>query len=1115
MNQTEATHLIRDVFEQPFDEARFTRFVRELLNEIDESKGFRMTGQYIPASFREHVRQYRRIATYTDPDGEAVDILVVQLKQATALERARTMQRNFVAYYLKTRGEKDAALVAYHGDDRADWRFSLVRMDYRLRVDGDSGKVKVEEDLTPARRYSFLVGQHEPNHTAQQQLFPLLADDRRNPTLADLESAFDIETVTREFFGRYKELFVQVRDELEDIAARDGRVRAEFQARGIDSGTFAKKLLGQIVFLYFLQKKGWLGVAPGEPWGSGPRDFLRQLFQGRWRRTDNFFEKLLEPLFYAALAVERPDNLYPPLRCRIPFLNGGLFEPVGGYDWEGCPIPLANATIGAIFDAFDLYNFTVREDEPLEKEVAVDPEMLGKVFENLLEVGDRKSKGAFYTPREIVHYMCQEALIHYLDAALNLRPQPLVDPAPEQGLLFGSPPPRQASLPSSEMVYEPRVSKEDIERFIRQGELAVEHETAREEGASSYKRRLPAAVAEHAAALDAALAGVKVCDPAIGSGAFPVGVMQEIVRGRLVLNAYLGEGPERTAYAFKRHAIQESIYGVDIDPSAVDIAKLRLWLSLVVDEDDYLSIKPLPNLGYKIVCGNSLLSVQKDLFNQHLFARIEELKEQYFVETSRPAKQAQSREIDALIGQLTHAAGQFDYEVYFSEVFRAQDGFDVVIGNPPYVRQELIREHKPALKAHFPEVYQGTADLYVYFYAKGLRLLRPHGVLVYISSNKFMRAGYGERLRSHLSQKATLQTVIDFGDLPVFDATTYPCILVLTRSTPKRDHDVHTLTVDSMEVLFQLPAFVSQSSWEMPQSNFAAQGWTLDQPDVLRLIKKIKRAGQPLKARYAKYSSGIKTGLNQAFVIDERVRQRLVDQDPSCQQVIKPWVQGKDIRRWHVDWRSSYFILLQNSGDEDATNPWGTAKTEREATAIFKSTYPAIYNHLRQYEDALRKRQDQGRYWWELRSCVYYKDFTRPKIFWPDIAKECRFAFDAKGLFGGNTLYVLPTDDVALLAVLNSPVIEFFYRQISSTIQNDYLRFIAQYMELLPIPEIDDAMRRELEPRVRRLLELAGQGPEARRLEDEVNQMVYRLFDLTAEEIELIESQLKGKTEVA
>ncbi|MBE2235635.1 MAG: class I SAM-dependent DNA methyltransferase, partial [Anaerolinea sp.] len=491
MNQTEATHLIREVFEQPFDEARFTRFVRELLNEIDENKATRPSaGPYIPLSFRDHVQQYRRLATYTDPDGQTVDILLVQLKKSSGLERARTVQRNFVANHLKNRDGKEAALVAYYyGEDRADWRFSLVRMDYRLRVDADSGKVKVEEELTPARRYSFLVGQHEPNHTAQQQLFPILADDRRNPTLADLEAAFNIESITREFFSRYKELFLQVREEVEEILAGQPTARAEFQQKGIDSETFAKKLLGQIVFLYFLQKKGWLGVAPGAVWGSGPRDFLRQLFDGRWGRVDNFFDDALEPLFYEALAVERADHLYPRLGCRIPFLNGGLFEPVGGYDWEGCPVPLSNATVQAIFATFDLYNFTVREDEPLEKEVAVDPEMLGKVFENLLEVRDRKSKGAFYTPREIVHYMCQEALIHYLDAALNLHAAPLLESTPEQGLLFDAPPPRQTSLPSGESVYSPRVPRAEIERFIRQGELAAEHEAARAGGAVSYARR--------------------------------------------------------------------------------------------------------------------------------------------------------------------------------------------------------------------------------------------------------------------------------------------------------------------------------------------------------------------------------------------------------------------------------------------------------------------------------------------------------------------------------------------------------------------------------------------------------------------------------------------------
>ena len=329
----------------------------------------------------------------------------------------------------------------------------------------------------------------------------------------------------------------------------------------------------------------------------------------------------------------------------------------------------------------------------------------------------------------------------------------------------------------------------------------------------------------------------------------------------------------------------------------------------------------------------------------------------------------------------------------------------MVIANPPYVRQESIREHKPALKQHFPEVYRHGPISTSISTPKACAYCGPTACWSTSRGNKLSARDMANGYRGHLGQKSTLKTVIDFGDLPVFDATTYPCILILTKSAPMADHDVQTLTVNSMDVLFQLATFVSQSAWEMPQKLYAAQGWTLDSPDVLRLLEKIRRAGQPLTMRYAKYSSGIKTGLNQAFVIDERVKQKLIDQDPSCHRVIRPWVQGKDIRRWHVDWRNTYFILLQNSSDADAANPWASAKTEREAAAIFQATYPAIYDHLRQYENALRKRQDQGRYWWELRSCVYYKDFVQPKIFWPDIAKECRFAFDPNGLFGGNTLY--------------------------------------------------------------------------------------------------------------
>ncbi len=376
-------------------------------------------GPYIPDAFKDHIRQYKRIGKYTDPGQTELDVLVVYLKKETSLERARTMQRNFVAHYLKNRGEKDAAIVAFCTDGLEDWRFSFVRMDYRT-IQTESGKVKVKEDLTPARRYSFLVGRNEPNHTARQQLVPILEDDRKNPTLADIEHAFNIESVTKEFFNRYKDLFLKVKEELDNVVAVDQKIKTEFESKNIDTANFAKKLLGQIVFLYFIQKKGWLGVGKDRTWGTGPRNFMRRLFEKEIASYDNFFNDILEPLFYEALAIDRGDvSFYSRFNCKIPFLNGGLFEPINGYNWEETDILLKNDTFGEIFDTFDLYNFTVREDEPLEREVAVDPEMLGKVFENLLEVKDRKSKGAYYTPREIVHYMCQESLINYLDSTIN------------------------------------------------------------------------------------------------------------------------------------------------------------------------------------------------------------------------------------------------------------------------------------------------------------------------------------------------------------------------------------------------------------------------------------------------------------------------------------------------------------------------------------------------------------------------------------------------------------------------------------------------------------------------------------------------------------------------
>jgi hypothetical protein len=280
------------------------------------------------------------------------------------------------------------------------------------------------------------VGKNEPNHTAQQQLYPILKDDRNNPSIEDLEKAFEIESVTKQFYKDYRQLFLGLTDELQCVIDESDKVKKEFETKSIDTTNFSKKLLGQVIFLYFLQKKGWFGVDRDADWGTGPRDFLRDLLGKQMAEGKNFFNDSLEALFYEALAGERPDDFYSKFNCKIPFLNGGLFDPINDYDWVHTDMLLSNdlfsnnrktkdGDIGTgILDVFDRYNFTVKEDEPLDKEVAIDPEMLGKIFEKLGAINDKnfdewkkavksskkseemkfnKKHGAYYTPREIVH----------------------------------------------------------------------------------------------------------------------------------------------------------------------------------------------------------------------------------------------------------------------------------------------------------------------------------------------------------------------------------------------------------------------------------------------------------------------------------------------------------------------------------------------------------------------------------------------------------------------------------------------------------------------------------------------------------------------------------------
>lgn len=624
-----------DTLTSAYDHQNYIIFLKELLNDVQIANPDYMIRPY--NRFSVAICGYYHIGNFVGQNGDKVALFSVELKNNKNLENARSMQRNFVKNLLEESGFQGALTAFYTKDDPDKWRLSLVRLDYEF------SKGKISEKLTPAKRYSFLVGRGEPCHTAQQQLLPIFKNEDTNPSLDDIEAAFSVEAVTDDFFNQYKEKYLQLKEVLE----RNESFNDEAENRGFTSEQFAKKLMGQIVFLYFIQKKGWLGVGAfpeemstskyksafyskgrkpkqlmpmaytlekdgkyhrrgnvinslsvgdqvelskivkGNPWGSGPKDFMRRLFSIAEERNMNYFDDFLEPLFYTGLNQNRgEDAFFVPLLCRIPFLNGGLFEQLDGYDWENNNFNIPNDIFSnveskgrdadGILDIFDRYNFTIAEDEPMEREIAIDPEMLGKVFENLLDVKDRKSKGAFYTPREIVHFMCQETLINFLT--------------------------NKSGIP-----------EDDIRKFILYGEYFCDEDTKKtkfvsgENGSRGHfeydkqkELEMPETIfnfkknVNRLNELDELLDNVKVADLAVGSGAFPLVMLNEIVKARSTITSYLAIDMNsfdrgllyayRSPYRLKRTAIKNSIFACDIEPSATDITKLRLWLSLVIDD---------------------------------------------------------------------------------------------------------------------------------------------------------------------------------------------------------------------------------------------------------------------------------------------------------------------------------------------------------------------------------------------------------------------------------------------------------------------------------------------------------------------------------------------------
>jgi adenine-specific DNA-methyltransferase len=792
--------------------------------------------------------------------------------------------------------------------------------------------------------------------------------------------------------------------------------KAEKQARD-----FVKRMMGRIVFLYFIQKKGWLAVAKGKTWGEGNPDYLFDLFK-KSKQKDDFYARELVPLFFSRLNNEDSENIARDER--FPYLNGGLFDDTQDRKYNKLHLP--EDVFEKMFDTFNNYNFTIYEDAPDEHTVAVDPEMLGHIFENLLE--DNKDKGAFYTPKEIVHYMCKESLKAYLFA-------------------------------QDEKQYADELAKATIDKIIQQQELNEDETKFAEKNA--YK-------------IIDALESVKICDPAIGSGAFPMGLLQEIFNAQIYLQELKGFKKAKTDADIKKHIIEESIYGVDIDAGAVDIARLRFWLSLVVDEQEP---QPLPNLDFKIICANTLIplgqlnGLDMDAKASLAVKELEKIRHDFF-NVSSESKLALERKFKKVqtdllsLRELTtkdnyefytklYGFNPFDFEAapcsWFDAwwMFGVKDGFDIVIGNPPYVQLQKDGGNLAKLYQTYKyDTFERTGDIYSLFYERGVQLLNDKGILCYITSNKWMRANYGASTRQFFAEKTYPLLLIDFGSIQVFETATVDTNILLLQNKPKaKSYDIKQTFAVSFTKDFDLANqnindYITENGYYLTSLN--QNSWVVGARDIYNIKEFVEHQGIELRLWDLSINYGIKTGLTEAYIIDEITKNNIISKDPKSKEIIRPVLKGRDISAWYPNLEKQFIIFAHNGSKRENINP---INIERD--------YFGAYEWLKQFEVKLKARQDQGDNWYNLRSCAYLNEFEKEKIIYREITQKFDFCYDSGEILFIDTAWMMVGKQLKYLTVFfNSKLFNYCFRDNFTDLGSGGRRLKKVFFEKIPVKQI-------------------------------------------------------------
>ncbi|MEA5535091.1 Eco57I restriction-modification methylase domain-containing protein [Crocosphaera sp. XPORK-15E] len=453
----------------------------------------------------------------------------------------------------------------------------------------------------------------------------------------------------------------------------------------------------------------------------------------------------------------------------------------------------------------------------------------------------------------------------------------------------------------------------------------------------------------------------------------------------------------------------------------------------------------------------------------------------------------------------------FEWRFEFPEVLNNKGdfvGFDVIIGNPPYIRQEEIKAFKPYLQQQYT-CYTGVADLFIYFYEKGFNILKMQGSLTYISSNKYFRSGYGEKLRSFLTTNTTIHTLIDFGDAPVFEeAIAYPSIIILDKinvatlsnlspQNQNSDTTINVLTWEADKPFNEFISIITKNNFVMQQKDLLSDGWRLESSAVLRLLDKLRNAGTPLGDYInGRFYRGVLTGFNEAFVIDRETRDRLIAEHPSSEEVLKPFLRGRDVKRWVINNPDLWLIFTRRG--------------------ININEYPAILNHLSQYKDRLTPGIEGGRkagsyQWYEIQDNIaYYNEFESSKILYQEIATYQAFSWDISGAYSNNKTFLIPDSNLFLLGLLNSKLVWFFLDYTTSKLQGGAFAMQTPYVSQIPIPKTTDTQDAYVTEIVNKILEIKNNNLNAdvSELEREIDQLVYELYGLNEEEIDIIEASV-------